>query len=219
MGGINHQPCRQFLGKSTLMSRSVSLAGISIEGFNVRLEGEILKNLNGEQADVATLVYGLREASNMVAGVKASIKSLRQQMSELYYVDLPAAKLVNLPQLCSGFSSKGMVAIDAAEEIAKAYAAGGFESAIAHLDGLVESVQFAAGELLSKVERLHALGIKNIAEEFETNGDGNIRPEFAVLYTAWTKFHQQFLASSLISTEIYYKQERCGSLIEEAVTA
>lgn len=40
----------------------------------------------------------------------------------------------------------------------------------------------------------------------------SFKPGFAVLYTAWTKFNALFLASSLLSTELWYAFTGKGSL-------
>lgn len=52
----------------------------------------------------------------------------------------------------------------------------------------------------------------------EQNQALNFRREFVVLYSAWASFEQAFLISSLISTEVWYRFNRFGSLVISKVS-
>jgi hypothetical protein len=51
-----------------------------------------------------------------------------------------------------------------------------------------------------------------VTRTLEENRPGNIKEAFANLYCAWAKFNQDFLASSLLSTELWYAFNGYGSL-------
>ena len=53
----------------------------------------------------------------------------------------------------------------------------------------------------------------------EQNRPGNFKVEFARLYTAWGKFHRIFLASSMLSTELWYAYTLRGSLLDSGQRA
>jgi len=47
----------------------------------------------------------------------------------------------------------------------------------------------------------------------EENQEDNFKEAFAKLYTQWLRYMQDFLASSLVSTEIYYASIEAKSII------
>ncbi len=217
MGGINHQPCKHYLAQSTRMSRAMSMTGIALEVLNVKLEDIILSNLNGETVDLDMLLSSAQSLSDNAERGDLAIAALISQMDELYYVDLPVASSFNHALFGKKAVAKAMVTQYGFDEIAEKYISGGFRAAISHLRTCHSDFHRSVVQMHRQIEDLKRLDISDIAFEFESNGTGNIRPQFAKMYTSWDRFRQMFLASSLISTEIFYISESCGSLLGEKI--
>ncbi len=213
MGGQNHQPCREFLANSTRLSRGVSCVSISLETFNIRLEDKILANLDGEYVTLDHLLTCAKEVKSKVQLVHEAFGILSLQMDERYYVDLPAANGFDYQDFGNKVSAAGMVGQVPFRRIAMQYKVGGFRAALAYMRAEAVGFEGKVDTMLALVEFLVSEKVADIAAEFESNGIGNIRPDFAKMYTAWHDFQQTFLASSLISTEIFYVSEGCGSLL------
>lgn len=213
MGGQNHQPCREFLANSTRLSRAVSWVGVSLDAFNIQLEDEILENLDGKQVTLDRLWACANELKLKVHLVHEAFSVLSLQMDERYYVDLPSANGFDYKDFGSKVSAVGMVGQVAFQRIATQYMAGGFRSALAFMRSEAVAFESRVSAMMTMVEFLASEKIVDIAAEFESNGIGNIRGPFAQMYTAWHSFQQTFLASSLISTEIFYLSEGYGSLL------
>lgn len=191
----------------------MSLTSMALESFNVKLEDMILVNLVNESVSPRILSIEVRHVMDSVVRAEQSIDMLLMQMDELYYVDLPATDDFQLDEFGDKVIPRLMVGTEAYKEIATHYKAGGFRSALNHLRVKHSQFGFAVADMATKVQELADTDVDDIAVEFESNDTGNIRPQFAVMYTTWSQFHQMFLASSLISTEIFYIQEGVDSLL------
>ena len=213
MGGQNHQPCREFLANSTRLSRAVSWVGVSLDAFNIQLEDEILENLDGKKVTLDRLWACANELKLKIQLVHEAFGALSLQMDERYYVDLPSANGFDYQDFGNKVRAAGMVGQAAFQRISAQYKAGGFRSALAYMRSEAIGFESKVVAMIAKVEFLAGEKIVDIAAEFESNGAGNIRVDFAKMYTAWHSFQQTFLASSLISTEIFYLSEGCGSLL------
>ncbi len=81
-------------------------------------------------------------------------------------------------------------------------------------DHSVWTLEVNTQSLITKISALNDAAQKGeVNLVLEENRPGNIKESFACLYTAWAKFQQDFLASSLLSTELWYAFNGYGSLV------
>jgi hypothetical protein len=214
---MNHQPCRTYLQNSTRMSLAVSLAGIALESSNVALERILLDEMDGGRISFDFFATALMETEVKFGDILHRISVLRIQMRDEGYIDLPTIHDSRLDVFIDNAVAARLLQGPHALNVLQLYRSKTFDGVLSdfeqqvnhlalNLRTLSQQLRFCQG----KVGRNHTL-----EAELEHNGVGNLRPAFALLYTAWTNFHQFFLASSLVSTEAWYMHENAGSLLDD----
>lgn len=217
MGGINHQPCKHFLVTSTRMSRFTSLAFAHFELSNVALEDLLLAELRGDIGSIEKAVDYLEISRQNIAQLTATINGLKEEMDREEYQDLLEIRPINLGAVGASLVDAGMVDRNAWETVSKNALSGGFYKNLAMFQGQSTTLERYTDQLIEKMKNLreHAKG-GSVTDILEKNLDGNLKPEFAKLYNAWGQFQSLFLASSMLSTEVYYAFNRYGSLTNQA---
>lgn len=216
MGGMNHQPCKTYLQNSTKLSRHMSLAFASLQLANVALEDVILAELDDKRGSVDNIILHLIDSEGSLVNMKRTLTDLEQQMSDNNFEDLPPLATINLDLLGTSLTVQGMHK-SAIEWSAAANVMGrlGFRGMILAFSGDIDELLKLTDELQNKVEAARELAkAGSMHEMLEENRSGNFKAEFASLYTAWASFQQLFLASSLISTELWYQFNLNGSLVD-----
>jgi hypothetical protein len=220
MGGKNHQPCRSYLLNSTMMSRAMSLAFISVELANVALEDVIIAELGAGQGDHGPIVSHLNQSVRHLNDMDNALLQLTEQMRKESFRDLPSLATTDLRLFGQQAKSEDLHTSKddwmVAEETMRKHGFWGmaevFEKQIKHLVSLT-------GDLAVRVQECSdSNNASGMHVELEENGKFNFKPEFAKLYTAWSSFQQLFLASSLISTELWYRFNGFGSLLSDQKT-
>ncbi len=218
MGGKNHQPCRQFLASSTKMSRAVSLATIQIEMTNVALEDILIEEMSGGRSSIDAFLAQVRVAYSSQNDILAAIAVLEDDMSLHDYKDLPPLHTLDLSSIGKSFESSGLVDYCAYTAVKEIFVRGSFYAVLKHFRQAVIAVKSHINSIAVAVESLREDTTSgNLELALEENHSGNLRVPFARLYTSWDKFQQEFLASSLISTEVWYAFNGFGSLTKRAV--
>lgn len=215
MGGKNHQPCRNYLPNSTELSRATSLALAKLELANVALEDIILGELGGVAGTVAPVVEHLSASRAALTTARAVAGRLRGQMEDENFRDLPSLRQTNLDDLGCRLARGNIVDPDAWSRISGLMANGGFFSILTHFESSID-------ELAEKTDRLvdHFSSITDVVARgeltslVEDNESRNFKVPFADLYNTWSNFQREFVASSMLSTELWYIHSGCGSLIE-----
>jgi hypothetical protein len=106
-----------------------------------------------------------------------------------------------------------MISWKAFERALIIYRTGTFYSVLDEFESRLAPLGVLADKLIAKAELCEVACQRGELEaEMEENRGGNLRPEFAQLYTSWNQFNEFFLASSLVSTEAYYMASGHGSL-------
>ena len=220
MGGQNHQPCSKYVENSTKLSRFLSLAYAELELGNVALEDLILTELGGGRGSVEPILARLHVSREAINEALLTTTRLREQMDANDFLDLPGLRTMDLDTKGAQLAAHAMVSADAWKRIAEIMQVGGFYAVLPHFAACMQT-------LLQKTETLIE-SIGGLAEEaargevtatVETNRPRNIKQPFAELYTAWKIFQQDFLASALLSTELWYASRGYGSLVPEGVPA
>lgn len=221
MGGINHQPCNKtntgYLECSTRMSRSVSFAHARLEDANVVLEDLLLSELRGVASphSLSEFLSFLMASRRSLEECDGHINALREELDRCGYTDLPTIHSTNLQSLGEEMAEAGLLEKDAWNDVTGLMKAGTFYSL---LDLFGESVR----GLIQFTNDLHDRAAENKESALkgdlnlvlEQNRPRNFKVEFARLYTAWGKFHRIFLASSMLSTELWYAYTLRGSLLD-----
>ncbi len=219
MGGQNHQPCNSYLDLSTKISRTLSQARSNLEYANIAFEDVILAELCGGEKSVAQVIEELGKSGGKISETKTLITALRKQMDEKGFQDLPPLKKLDLVSIGQAMAGVGMINEKAWEIILEIEKKSGFYGVL----------DFFNKDLDLLLQRTNGLKLRfimlnqpesegRIAEIMEKNLPGNVKIEFAQLYTAWLNFQARFLASSMISTEIWYAFTKAPSLVaKEAI--
>lgn len=223
MGGINHQPCNRppgaYLPHSVRMSRFLSLAHASLETANVHLEDILLAEMVGEKGmqHHECMLNALAGSAKHLHSLRDEVKALTETMRKHGYSDLPTKQGIDLRELGNTFAYAGIVDKKAWEFIAEIVSRGSYMDIFGYfIDETGRLIDLTV--LLSRSVTALGAAVDNgeVADVLESNLAGNIKVPFAVLYTAWGQFHRRFLASSMLSTELWYSFNRTGSLVSGA---
>ena len=213
---MNHQPCNRYLDLSTKLSRLVSLTTIHIETANVHLEDILLVELSGSQSGIEPIISSLSQVEQDIQEAMNISAAMRQHMDDLGYEDLSSLHSLDAERVGENLASAGLVEKDAWDKMSNLMKNGTFYANIRNFDAsfartveLVNEVKEVFLKLRHRAGDIHCIA--------EKNQDGNFKVSFARLLTHWTRFHAEFLASSLVSTEVYYASFGAGSLCQVEV--
>lgn len=216
MGGKNHQPCGRYLENSTKLSRSLSLAHAQLEIANAALEDVLLRELSNQIGSLSSLEKCLRESEQFLKESLVVLDMLKKQMEAGSYADLPPTHTLDLSSIGERLAERKIVDLGSWKKMVEVLKQGTFYTVIQHFKGRIVELhnltQKLNGECLKLTKHVE-LGEVNLV--LEKNYDGSIKNTFGQLYTAWSSFSQEFLASSLISTEIWYRHSDYGSLLDQ----
>jgi hypothetical protein len=217
MGGVNHQPCGSYFPESTELSKAISMSYATLELANVALEDLILNEVGGGNGSVEGITERLNQSQDNLGNARKILEKLRAKMDENNFIDLPTLRKTNLKSVGHDLAAKNLININAWQKVSSIMEKHGFYGMISHFDGHLKTLQDKTAQLNSAVRVLsekatHGLVIRTLEE----NQPGNIKVEFADLYTSWAEFHQDFLASSILSTELWYIFRGYGSLSDAA---
>ncbi len=216
MGGMNHQPCGRYLANSTRVSRFMSVAKSNLELANVALEDLILAELDGQIGDSAPIIGFLDLSKDNLESMTMAMHDLAQQMLDEGYADLPPMKTIDLTMFGREMRAAGLHRSESSWiVIAAMMQNSGFAPTLRHhvesTKHLVDLTDALKGRIVNAGE---AVQCGQLSLALEENRAENFKPEFARLYTSWANFQQEFLASSMISTEVWYHFNQNGSLID-----
>ncbi len=215
MGGKNHQPCREYLPISTRMSRCASLAFAHLELANVALEDLILSEMKGKIGNLSAVKSRLTLSQESVTKLIDTITELEVELNHRDFQDLLTVCSVNLDAIGQAFIANNMVSATAWSQVSKNAREGGFRKNLAFIHESAQALVGYTAELGKKVTGLQKNAEDGVVMQvLEENLHGNLKPEFAKLYCAWSRFQEVFLASALLSTEVYYAFNGYGSLMD-----
>jgi hypothetical protein len=216
MGGINHQPCREYLDLSTGLSRQISQAIAAFWQSNVAIEDLILAELAKRHSTLDAALGHLTESDECLRRGLDTLEDLERRMDDLSYQDVP--ELGSQAVLATGLAlcKTGAIEQNHWDNAWLEMKSGGFRQM---LQKFREEVTELRGKTATLVTGLRLL----VGEEFtivpEENRVGNFKIPFAQLLTAWQAFIGLFAASSLITTEAWYKHNGYGSLVAPATVS
>jgi hypothetical protein len=221
MGGQNHQPCNRpqtnYLRLSTKMSRDLSVARAYFERANITLEDVLLHELTGQGGgSVKHIIEQLSDSKAALAEMMKTIGLLRADMHSHAFEDLPTLQLADLDALGSELASAGLVQSGAWTVVSGIMRSRGFYGMLDFFDQEVTFLRQKTNELIlavCTVENTAKVGQLNLA--LERNQPANFKVQFAALYSLWHQFQQTFLASSMLSTDLWYRYCGVGSLLKQ----
>jgi hypothetical protein len=216
VGGKNHQPCNKYLEASTRLSRDLSLGNAQLELANVALEDVILAELAGGTGSVDPILLQLSLSTSSLNKALADCTTLREKLEENDFVDLPTLSQANLESVGARFGENGLISPVHWMEAVGLIESGGFRKVLEAITSSIIDLESKTRALLEKIQGLAPEAQKGrVGAVLEENQDGNTKVQFARLYTAWQDFNHFFLASSLISTELWYIYTGHGSLFPQ----
>lgn len=223
MGGMNHQPCRAYLLNSTLLSKYLSLARAHLDLSNAALEDILIQELSSPASNaVIAMSHYDRLNAEITASIEAlglsqqALADLRRQMDDLGFEDLPTLKKMDLSGIGAEMAASGIVNLTAWEQIQSLMSSGGFYEVIRFFDTRIDDLISRSHDLLNNKFGNHMTQLViegGVAEMVEENTSGTFKIEFAALYSKWTEFNALFLASSMMSTELWFAFAGKGSLV------
>jgi hypothetical protein len=87
---------------------------------------------------------------------------------------------------------------------------------LAHFEKAISEISAKTEQVIGLVANLDAIAeTAQVNLVLEENSDANIKVEFFQLYTLWCKFNAEFVASSVLSTELWYLDNGYGTLFEK----
>lgn len=216
MGGMNHQPCRSFLKPSTVLSKQVSMANIQLLQANVFLEDILLAEMDDGRKSVSPVVSSLKESLKSLSDASVTLASLKDLMDRLKYHDLHTLHTLNLKGVGVELAEHGAVDLNAWNKMRTMMKDGTFYSNVSHFSKMFQKLTCETTELAEKFSALEQCAKDGLLTPvLEENRQGNIKLAFAKLLTSWTNFMQEFLASSMVSTEVWYANCGFGSILDE----
>lgn len=218
MGGQNHQPCGRYLPESTKLSKNLSLARSNLELANVAIEEVLLAELNGTNGLAEPIIMHLDESCENLLKAKQSVADILAKMDELDFNDLPTLKKLDLVSIGDDLASRNLVNAVCWKEIVGLALSRGYFGIMRGFENKIDSLYVKTITLKKKILLLHdSICNGEFAKVTEENLPGNFKTTFADLYTAWSVMNQEFLASSLLSTELWYAFRGFGSLSENTM--
>lgn len=221
MGGKNHQPCNlpntSYLRFSTKMSRELSVACSLLEQANIALEDVLLNELdgNGVGGSVVKVTELLSNSQFELTQMLNVIAMLRENMRKHEFKNLPTLQSTDLELLGAQLVSAGIVQDSAWSIVCDMMHRDGFYGMLNYFEQETFQLNILTGSLIIAMlaaEEMARAGKLNFV--LEKNQRGNFKVEFATLYSSWHRFQQVFLASSMLSTELWYRYCDAGSLLE-----
>lgn len=213
MGGKNHQPCKNYLVNSTTLSRYLSLARAELELSNVSLEDILLSELQGEARDVTTISEHLQASIDALDVSMRTLHDLRNQMLADHYEELPPFQTLDLASLGRTLANMGLVSLPSWNRAVDIRRREGFEGLLDYFQEHLERIRDLTNTLIGQIAvAVQSLELSALLEE---NRHGNFKADFARLYTSYLHLESDFLASSILSTEIWYSFTERGSLSHE----
>lgn len=205
MGGMNHQPCREYLAYSTQVSRCLSLGHAHVNLANVAFEDVLLTELEGSHGSAEDIVSYLVSAALFTSQAATAIKTLQEAMTEKGYEDLPPLRTLNLSSLGDSFLQEKMLEKHAWKTIQALTEKGGFWSVSMHFQRTVVELEVLTERLASEFLLLSDVVKRGCLNDvLEENQPGNVKKTFAQLFSNWNILLAEFLASSMLSTHVWY---------------
>jgi hypothetical protein len=219
MGGINHAPCNRYLAHSTRLSQSLTLARAQLDLANVELENVLLIELDGSVGDINRVIAKLDESDRALVVSMACAENLCREMKDAGYEDLEPLRDKDLERVGTELTRHGHVREGSWQRILTQFRNESFYGVLAGFQSRIRDIQKRTGMLRKKCEGLATFAeTGDVNTVLEQNYKESLKPEFALLYTGWSAFMDDFLASSLISTEIWYRYSEYGSLLDHDLT-
>ncbi|MDP2812441.1 MAG: hypothetical protein Q8O32_01990 [bacterium] len=185
-----------------------------VELGNVALEDVLLAEFANECSPLSAVCDHLVSSDASLRQALTDCQELRDLMGALCYRDLPTLQELDLVELGHQFASRGMLRQQSWGHVCQIMTDGGFYKMLDYFEEMIRSLRLKTEALRQQVNLLEQpaqLGEVNLV--LEENREGNIRLAFAELYTLWGSFSQDFLASSLLSTELWYAHDSRPSMV------
>lgn len=219
MGGINHQPCGEYLVDSTRLSRSTSRARSHFELANVALENALLSEMDDKVEVVLALNRGISLLNTCVVDLeeaRSNLAKLLKKMDELEFQDLSSLQKTDIESLGQTLLKGDRLAtLTTWKRASSIIREGGYRAMMKVIDGEINALLSEVEDLKDAFGKLHTrFPSPGIGTVLEQNLPGNIRLQLAAVYSHWTEFSSLFLCSSLISAELSYKEKGYRTLSE-----
>jgi|GEM_PF-2495719 len=214
MGGINHAPCSKYLRNSTMVSMYLTLAHAELQFANVAFEETLLSDLDSKPLSPDKIQHKLEQSKNALIDMGRHMSKLKKQMNENQFKDLPTLKTSDLSCLGKHMSDIGMVNSYSWQKMQELMQIKGFYGVLANFTKRVATILALTSKLQKEFEFIYSSFKQgDLNKLLEQNREGNVKPTFAKLFREWNDFLNDFLASSMISTELWYTHSEYGSLL------
>ncbi|MEI8339614.1 MAG: hypothetical protein WCF94_03030 [bacterium] len=159
------------------------------------------------------LIKRLHASCDHIQKALVDCEKLRQKMKDNNFVDLPTLATANLNEIGNNLVQMGMVSESHWTHVSGVMEKGGFRSVLTFFEQGLNDLLSKTRILITSIEEIKTQmesGLTNVI--MEENREGNIKIAFAVLYQTWNNFEQHFMASSMLSTELWYRHKNHSSI-------
>jgi len=209
----------QHLLTSTQMSRFASLAFAHLELANVALENILLAEMDGKIGDLDGVKSQLTLSQKTISDLVGTILKLKTEVNQRG-CDLLAVHPAYLDVMGRAFVANNMVSASAWGKVSRNARSGGLTLNIELIHTHAKLLEEYTAQLHKKINKLQGYANNgSVTKVLEENLRDNFKPEFAKLYCEWNRFQEIFLASSLLSTEVYYTSNGFDSLVYTSTSA
>ncbi|MEI8123910.1 MAG: hypothetical protein WCG60_01945 [bacterium] len=130
---------------------------------------------------------------------------LQDKMDRLGYKDLPTLHIIDLDKLGQRLAGMGMVDKTAWDSMSSVMLNGSFYASLSMFKDKILDLISLTATLNTTIDNLRLSADKGCTNVvLEENLPGSLRADFARLYSSWNIFHREFLASSILSAEVWY---------------
>jgi hypothetical protein len=197
------------------MSKHLSEARAAFELANSSLEDVLIVEMRREKGEILGIVTNLQHSVQEIVGLRKSMADLLSLMRKSGYKDLPTLHTIDLATCGKSFAKEGFVTIGAWMVIENLMTSGGFYRVLDRLDADAMQLSALTDDLRECILALNPVVEKGgLTEIVERNHTGNLKVPFARLYAKWEVFQGLFLASSMLSTELWYAFNHDGSILD-----
>lgn len=225
MGGMNHQPCKTHLPKSTRLSRVVSLAYAQLMLANATLEDALIGELEGQGASETFAIWTrsrdqFRELVTCLGRVVEAFTASIDDMDGNPFQHVQVLHAMDVDELKRRLTAASAVNPDdqTFDLVGSSLKLTGFEGVFRQLKARYESHLAEARKLLHVFEDGERHARTGMLLQLIEANELPFRLQFARVMNPLTETMQMFSYSSLISIEVHYRSSHCSpgtSLLQE----
>jgi hypothetical protein len=186
---------------------------------NVAFEDTLLADISGTPTDPKMIIDELVQSGSALLDLMVAMTALQNQMRQEKYGDLPCLKTLPLAQIGEKLATEGVVNLPSWTRVTEIMTKGTFYAVVDHFMSKFMALLLLTGELKETFKGASwAFERGQLNLLLEQNMQGNVKVAFARLYQEWISTLGEFLASSMLSTTLWYAHNGYPDLLHSEAT-